>query len=98
MQKLWGREGVSNEGDEMSGIQDIVRSWYGKYAKKFGTNPDPYAKEHYYDFETAYMEGAKPDETGHWPSKYKKVGHPTYRYKEMDEMAEAIAKGRTRLR
>jgi len=52
--------------------------WYRKHAKKWGLNEDPDDPRHWYDYRKAYMEGAEPDETGHWPSKYKRIGHPRY--------------------
>lgn len=50
--------------------------WYAINAKKFGLNPDPDAPEHYYDYRAAYKAGEGPGPDGHWPSKYKREGHP----------------------
>jgi len=50
--------------------------FYDNAARKHGLNPDPDAKEHYYDYRAAWKAGAEPDSTGHWPSKYKLPGHP----------------------
>jgi len=50
--------------------------FYDDVSRKNNLNPDPDAKEHYYDYRGAWKAGAKPDSTGHWPSKYKLEGHP----------------------
>lgn len=50
--------------------------WYTNHAKKWRLNPDPYDPQHQYDYREAYSWGAEPDEKGHWPSRFKKAGHP----------------------
>ena len=52
------------------------QKWYTGHAKTLGLNPDPDDPKHYYDYRAAYEAGAIPDKTGHWPSTYKKEGHP----------------------
>jgi len=52
------------------------RTWYLRYATALGLNPNPDDPRHFYDWRAAYAAGAKPDETGHWPSKFKLEGHP----------------------
>jgi len=52
------------------------RNWYASVAKLQGLNPDPDAPEQFYDYRAAFRAGAKPDATGHWPSDFKKPGHP----------------------
>lgn len=52
------------------------RKWYAKYAQRLKLNPDPDDPKHYYDYRAAYATSASPDSTGHWPSKFKKKGHP----------------------
>ncbi len=53
------------------------RKWYSEVADKNKLNADPYNKKHYYDYEAAYKSGVrKADKDGHWPSKFKKEGHP----------------------
>lgn len=52
-------------------------TWYSKNAKKHKLNPNPDDPKHFYDYRAAYKAGvAGPDGTGHWPSKFKKEGHP----------------------
>lgn len=51
-------------------------AWYADRAKKLGLNPNPDAPEHFYDYRAAYDAGAEPDASGHWPSKFKREGHP----------------------
>lgn len=58
------------------------RAWYSQWAQKLGLHPDPDNPEHYYDWRAAWRAGATPDESGHWPSKYKLQGHPTYHLKK----------------
>ena len=53
-------------------------NWYEPIARKWGINENPDAPEHFYDFRAAFLGGANPDATGHWPSKFKKPGHPNY--------------------
>lgn len=52
------------------------RSWYAERAKRLKLNPDPDDPQHFYDYRAAYKAGAEPDETGHWPSEFKREGHP----------------------
>jgi len=50
--------------------------WYAQHAKRLGLNPNPDDPQHFYDYRAAYAAGAGPDQAGHWPSKFKKQGHP----------------------
>jgi hypothetical protein len=50
--------------------------WYQKWAELLGLDPDPDAPEHYYDYRAAFRAGAMPDTEGHWPSTFKREGHP----------------------
>src|SRR5215475_12727514 len=52
------------------------QDWYKGQASKLGLNPNPDDPEHHYDYRAAYQAGAKPDESGHWPSQFKTEGHP----------------------
>lgn len=52
------------------------QSWYGGQAKRLDLDTNPDAPEHFYDYRAAFKAGAKPDETGHWPSEFKREGHP----------------------
>ena len=58
------------------------RNWYGGISKKLGIAPDPDDPEHFYDYRAFHrdMKAGKvisPDEPGgHFPSTYKKPGHP----------------------
>lgn len=53
------------------------RTWYGDMARRYDLNPDPDSPDQFYDYRAAFKAGAKPDTSGHWPSDYKKAGHPT---------------------
>lgn len=52
------------------------RRWYGQHAATQQLDPNPDAPEHFYDYRAAHDAGAQPDESGHWPSQFKKAGHP----------------------
>lgn len=56
--------------------KENFKEWYAKRAKKLGLSANPDDPKHYYDYRAAYEAGVEPDESGHWPSKYKKEGHP----------------------
>jgi hypothetical protein len=51
-------------------------AWYSERASRLGLDPNPDAKEHFYDYRAAFMAGAEPDASGHWPSEFKREGHP----------------------
>lgn len=55
---------------------DDFNSWYSNVAKQYNLNPDPDAPEQMYDYRAAHRDKAMPDASGHWPSQYKKAGHP----------------------
>jgi hypothetical protein len=50
------------------------RNWYSQKSKDYNLNPDPSGQ--FYDYRSAFKEGAEPNESGHWPSKFKQPGHP----------------------
>tara|TARA_R100001463_G_scaffold2421_1_gene10237 strand:- start:2331 stop:2648 length:318 start_codon:yes stop_codon:yes gene_type:complete len=57
------------------------KSWYGGWSNKLRLNPDPYHWKHFYDYESAYNDGADPTwddgkQMYKWPSKYKDDFHP----------------------
>jgi hypothetical protein len=52
------------------------REWYAEMAERYDLDPDPDAPGTFYDYRAAFLADAKPDESGHWPSKFKKSGHP----------------------
>lgn len=57
--------------------QENFDTWYAGVSKQYGLSADPYDKRHQYDYKAAYDAGIrKPDEAGHWPSKYKLPDHP----------------------
>jgi len=56
--------------------EGVFRKWYSKQAKKSKLHPNPDDSRHHYNWRGAFRAGAKPDESGHWPSKFKKKGHP----------------------
>lgn len=68
--------------------EKAFRQWYAPIAAKMHYDPDPYAKEHYYNYRGFYddMKAGKesngkpmapPTEPGgHWVSDYKLPGHP----------------------
>lgn len=56
--------------------EEEFQNWYKHYSDTLGLNQDPDAPEHYYDYRSAFLQGAEPNEEGHWPSEFKLEGHP----------------------
>jgi hypothetical protein len=56
--------------------ESAFQKWYAERAKRLKLNADPDAPEHQYDYRAAYAAKAEPDASGHWPSAYKREGHP----------------------
>src|SRR3972149_10892014 len=52
------------------------QEWYKGWSSKLGLNPNPDDPRHQYDYRAAYKAGATPNESNHWPSEFKKEGHP----------------------
>jgi len=53
------------------------KDWYDLYRTLLRLSPDPYDLRHHYDYEAAWRAGAKPDESGHFPSRFKSLAHPS---------------------
>jgi hypothetical protein len=77
--------GMSAEQKAFGGeVNSNFKNWYSRYSKATGNSPDPYAKEHYYDYEKFFNDNVNnpsvlfPMDTKDWhlPSQYKKEGHP----------------------
>ena len=71
---------ASLTGDE----EKAFRDWYDRYARSQNLDPNPDAKEHYYDYRT-YWKNRTPEQMNdewklgnHLPDTYKKPGHPTF--------------------
>ena len=47
---------------------------YRQIAAQLGLDDNPDGQ--FYDYRAALNAGARPDESGHWPSQYKQPGHP----------------------
>ena len=56
--------------------EQAFQSWYSEQASKTGINPNPDDPQHFYDYRGAFSAGATPGLDGHWPSQFKKEGHP----------------------
>jgi len=52
------------------------KSWYSEQAKKWDLDPNPDNPLHFYNYRAAYKAGVEPGPDGHWPSEFKKTGHP----------------------
>lgn len=52
------------------------RQWYAQMSRDHGLSPDPDDPAQFYDYRAAFKAGAAPDASGHWPSTFKKPGHP----------------------
>lgn len=59
-----------------SADEPAFRAWYAIKAAEQGLNQNPDDPQHFYDYRAAYKAGAKPDTSGHWPSQFKREGHP----------------------
>lgn len=71
---------ASLTGDE----EKAFRTWYDRYSRSQNLDPNPDAKEHYYDYRT-YWKNRTPEQKNdewklgnHLPDTYKKPGHPTF--------------------
>ena len=53
------------------------RQWYQIMAQQYGLNPDADDPDQFYDYRAAFHAGAEPDESLHWPSQFKREGHPS---------------------
>lgn len=58
------------------GEEEAFQRWYAKRAKEQGLDPNPDDPRHHYDYRAAFKAGAEPNEEGHWPSEFKREGHP----------------------
>ena len=57
--------------------EDEFLAWYEQIAKDHGYDPDPDDPSHFYDYRAAFRDGVRgPDQSGHWPSRYKDKDHP----------------------
>src|SRR5919106_1404778 len=52
------------------------QEWYRGHAERLGLSTDPDDPQHAYDYRAAFRSGAQPDTAGHWPSEFKREGHP----------------------
>ncbi len=52
------------------------RRWYAQKARDLNLNPNPDAPEQFYDYRSAFLAHAEPNDSGHWPSQFKRPGHP----------------------
>lgn len=71
---------ASLTGDE----EKAFRDWYDRYSRSQNLDPNPDAKEHYYDYRT-YWKNRTPEQMNdewklgnHLPDTYKMPGHPTF--------------------
>ena len=71
---------VSLTGDE----EKAFRTWYDRYSRSQNLDPNPDAKEHYYDYRTYWKNRTEQQKNDEWklgnhlPDTYKKPGHPTF--------------------
>lgn len=56
--------------------EQAFRRWYAEVSRQYGLNANPDAPDQFYDYRAAFRAGSKPDRSGHWPSAFKKAGHP----------------------
>jgi diguanylate cyclase (GGDEF)-like protein len=83
-EKGYGKPEMQTVVDDFKSIYDPdarideseFRAWYQDEAIRNNLSPDPDDPRHFYNYRAAFRSGAEPDETGHWPSKFKREGHP----------------------
>lgn len=67
------------------------RRWYALRAQALGLDPNPDDPRHYYDYRAAWARGAEPapseDGSWHWPSEFKREGHPNRYVEGMDTIS-----------
>lgn len=55
---------------------DGFDAWYSRMSAQYGLPSNPDDPSQFYDYRAAFKAGASPDASGHWPSTFKKSGHP----------------------
>ena len=71
---------ASLTGDE----EKAFRTWYDRYSRSQNLDPNPDAKEHYYDYRTYWKNRTEQQKNDEWklgnhlPDTYKMPGHPTF--------------------
>ena len=71
---------ASLTGDE----EKAFRDWYDRYSRSQNLDPNPDAKEHYYDYRTYWKNRTEQQKNDEWklgnhlPDTYKMPGHPTF--------------------
>ena len=90
--KRWHHEfgGIQNlRTRAILGTDDDFNNWYSTIAQTKGLNPNPYDKEHHYNYRAYYNNEVRPNPYGlealrintlysHFPDTYKLPGHPTF--------------------
>lgn len=56
--------------------EQAFQQWYASRARRLGLDPNPDNPQHFYDYRAAFKAGAEPNASGHWPSEFKRPGHP----------------------
>lgn len=56
--------------------EPAFRNWYAKMAQSHNLSPNPDDPAQLYDYRAAFRANAAPDASGHWPSQFKRPGHP----------------------
>ena len=75
-EEIFGKKEEEKEIEKFNEIE--FQRTYKEMATKMGLSLDSDDPRHFYDWRALYKETGKlePDETGHFPSKYKLEGHP----------------------
>jgi hypothetical protein len=74
------------------------KDWYDLYSTLYNLNKDPLDLRHAYDYEAAYESGARPEITGHFPSRFKGMAHPRRFIKGIDTATGEKATGKDLVR
>lgn len=56
--------------------EPAFQRWYATQARQWGLPANPDDASQFYDYRAAFRAGATPGPDGHWPSQFKKPGHP----------------------
>ena len=78
LQSIANQEALPAPQDWTPEKEDEFRPWYEQQATQQGLDLNPNAREHFYDYRSAFNAGVQPDESGHWPSEFKTEEHPRY--------------------
>ncbi len=72
----WGAFPTERDTPLVDRDEQTFQTWYADRAQRLGLSANPDDPQHFYDYRAAFRAGAEPDHAGHWPSTFKREGHP----------------------